>query len=186
MQTSFEIALGIGYLTTREVEALKQIARLLPRGAVCVNIGSGAGTSVIALLEERPDITIYDVDLTLENGKAQLRETGFMDAAQLKRIEGDSKAVGRAWAAGALDYLFIDGDHSAAGIQGDYEAWLCHVKPGGFVAVHDYWPYPADHALAGRLDWPDVARVTDAVMLPYTVFLDMDRLRIFQLSEKAS
>lgn len=182
--TAHDIARGIGYLTVNEVDAIKHVARMLPQNPTCVNIGSGAGTSVIALLEERRDLDLYDVDLTLENGVAQLQETGFFGSSQLHRIEGDSKVIGGLWENGEIDYLFIDGDHSQAGIQGDYAAWLPHMKRGGYVLVHDYWPYPDGHALAGRLDWPDVALVTDAVMLRYTVLLDCDRLRVFEMVER--
>ena len=182
--TAFDIARGIGYLTVQEVDAIKRVVKLLPRHAICVNIGSGAGTSVIAVLEERPDLTVYDVDLTLENGAAQLRETGFNGALNLHRIEGDSKEIGRLWLGGEIDYLFIDGDHSPTGIMGDYDAWLPHMRPGSFILVHDYWPYPPGHKLAGRLDWPAVAEVTDAVLLRYAVLFDCDRLRVFEMVER--
>jgi hypothetical protein len=33
--------------------------------------------------------------------------------------------------------LFIDGDHSDAGVQGDVEAWLPKLVPGGRVLFDD-------------------------------------------------
>lgn len=176
--SAYDIARGIGYLTVPEVDCIKEIARRLPFRADCVNIGSGAGTSVIALLEERSDVIVTDIDLDLSNGVSQLSETGFVDAKNLYRVQGDSKEIGVPWVA-PLDYLFIDGDHSEAGIRGDLDAWLRHVKLGGYVLIHDYAPYPDSHPLAGRLDWPEVQRVTDEVMQPYRVLMDADRLRVF-------
>ena len=36
-----------------------------------------------------------------------------------------------------VDFIFIDGDHSYEGLQGDWLAWKDHVAPGGIVALHD-------------------------------------------------
>ncbi len=36
-----------------------------------------------------------------------------------------------------VDFIFIDGDHSYAGLQGDWQAWKDRVAPGGIVALHD-------------------------------------------------
>ena len=38
---------------------------------------------------------------------------------------------------GGDDFLFIDGDHSYEGLQGDWEAWRSLIAPGGIVALHD-------------------------------------------------
>jgi predicted O-methyltransferase YrrM len=39
-----------------------------------------------------------------------------------------------------LDFLFIDGDHSLAGVKSDFEMYSPLVRPGGFVAFHDIVP----------------------------------------------
>lgn len=36
-----------------------------------------------------------------------------------------------------MDFLFIDGDHSWAGIDRDWQGFSPHVVPGGVVALHD-------------------------------------------------
>lgn len=46
-------------------------------------------------------------------------------------------------AAGALEFLFIDGDHSYDGLKADWEGWASHVAPGGVVALHDSRPTPS-------------------------------------------
>lgn len=38
---------------------------------------------------------------------------------------------------GPIDFLFIDGDHSYAGVKADYEDYSPLVRPGGFVGFHD-------------------------------------------------
>ena len=42
----------------------------------------------------------------------------------------------------AVDFIFIDGDHSFDGIRGDWEAWKEKIVPGGIVALHDSRPTP--------------------------------------------
>lgn len=36
-----------------------------------------------------------------------------------------------------VDFVFIDGEHSYEGLQGDWEAWSPLVAPNGIVALHD-------------------------------------------------
>lgn len=58
-------------------------------------------------------------------------------------IDGDStsksvlakvkKALGRA----KVDFVFIDGDHSAEGSWADYQNYSKFVKPGGWIGFHD-------------------------------------------------
>src|SRR5512136_1052264 len=97
--SAVELAIGQGYLTIKEVEAIKAIVHLLPPNAIGVNIGSGMSTSTIAVLEDAPDITLYDIDLDLSHGAGPLREHGYHEDIRLKRIEGDSGVVG-------LSFLF--------------------------------------------------------------------------------
>ncbi len=48
-----------------------------------------------------------------------------------------SQELGRKWRGGAIDLLFIDGDHSPQGCLEDWMQWHGHVAPGGVVAFHD-------------------------------------------------
>ena len=148
-----QLAAGIGYLYADELQAIIDVAEALPANPLCVNIGSGAGTSVLAVMLTRSDAVMYDIDITPDNGVAQMREFGLADSANWHRLMGDSKTVTLPIVA-ELDYLFIDGDHSDAGLRGDLRQWLPLVKRGGVVLIHDY----------ERDVWPDVQRVTDEVM----------------------
>ncbi|MFZ4594999.1 MAG: class I SAM-dependent methyltransferase [Verrucomicrobiaceae bacterium] len=40
-----------------------------------------------------------------------------------------------------LDLLFIDGDHTYAGVKRDFELWSPLVRPGGHVLFHDILPH---------------------------------------------
>jgi predicted O-methyltransferase YrrM len=58
-------------------------------------------------------------------------------------LRGDSHnpvmldAVRKIVPAGGLDFLFIDGDHTLAGVQQDYELYSPLVKAGGAIVFHD-------------------------------------------------
>ena len=53
-------------------------------------------------------------------------------------IKGDSADSAAAFADESVDFVFIDADHSYAGISRDITAWLPKVKRGGVLAGHDY------------------------------------------------
>jgi len=58
-------------------------------------------------------------------------------------VVGWSARVARLWAT-PLGLLFIDGGHTDAAAQADYEGWARWVAPGGARAIHDVFPDPAD------------------------------------------
>jgi hypothetical protein len=45
--------------------------------------------------------------------------------------------VARELAGTKVDFLFIDGDHTEAGVERDYRDYVGFVRPGGLVAFHD-------------------------------------------------
>jgi len=58
-------------------------------------------------------------------------------------IVGRSADVARLWRV-PLGMLFIDGGHTEAAAQADYEGWAPLVAPSGALAIHDVFPDPAD------------------------------------------
>src|SRR5690606_7395898 len=58
-------------------------------------------------------------------------------------VVGDSPTVGRLWSTPCA-LVFIDGGHGDEPAARDYELWTPHVAPGGFLAIHDVFPDPAD------------------------------------------
>jgi predicted O-methyltransferase YrrM len=64
---------------------------------------------------------------TIENGSVRWVRTTGKEAASLWTREGRPLA----------DFVFVDGDHSWAGISSDFEAWSGLVAPGGLIAFHD-------------------------------------------------
>lgn len=144
---AYKLADWIGYLTRPEIDLMMEIARSLPDNPVVVNIGAGAGTSGMTFMESRPDLKLFTIDVNnhdnpyggLMNERNAFEWSGFAGDKRHTQIHNDSKKVGKTWRRGAVDCVFVDGDHTDAGVVGDIEAWKKHVKPGGVMIFHDYF-----------------------------------------------
>jgi MMP 1-O-methyltransferase len=78
---------------------------------------------------------------TLPRLRATLAAAGVED--DVVAIVGRSADVARLWRT-PLGMVFIDGGHTDAAAQRDYEGWAPWVAPGGALAIHDVFPDPAD------------------------------------------
>jgi predicted O-methyltransferase YrrM len=78
---------------------------------------------------------------TLPRLRATLAAAGAED--DVVAIVGRSADVARLWRT-PLAMVFIDGGHTDAAAQSDYDGWAPHVAPGGALAIHDVFPDPAD------------------------------------------
>lgn len=58
-------------------------------------------------------------------------------------VVGDSPTVARHWQA-PIDLCFIDGGHGDTPARADYASWAPLVALGGWLAIHDVFPNPAD------------------------------------------
>ena len=56
---------------------------------------------------------------------------------------GGSAGIARYWST-PLGFVFIDGGHSMAAAQADYDGWAMKIAPGGILAIHDVFPNPED------------------------------------------
>jgi predicted O-methyltransferase YrrM len=67
--------------------------------------------------------------------------------AELERtvvgMVGDSPTIAARWTH-PLTLCFIDGGHGAAPAWADYRGWAPRVAVGGWLAIHDVFPDPAD------------------------------------------
>ncbi len=178
-RTSEEIADWLGYLTRAELAALKGVCRRLPPDPLVVNIGAGAGTATLAVLEERPDALIFSIDPVCGEDPVntsehlRLEEAGLADTGAIIRIWGRSQIVGKRWRWPA-DLVIVDGDHSAEGIQGDIDTWLPQVKPGGYIVFHDYGDV-----------WPAVREAVDRAFFGQKPCAQADALIAFRVSDQA-
>ena len=58
-------------------------------------------------------------------------------------VVGDSPAVAARWST-PVDLVFIDGGHGEDPAWADYRGWAPLVADGGYLAIHDVFPDPAD------------------------------------------
>lgn len=174
---ALKLSQAFGYLHEWEVHALQVAVQDRVQACngkpVIVNIGSGAGTSGLSIIEAGADHHfVFTVDISeggplggLLNEQIAFKNAGIPHKLP-NEILGDSSEVGRSWNGEKLDLLFIDGDHSEAGLRADIAAWLPHVKPGGWVLFHDYT----------SIHWADVVKVVDEVMKDYPIAFSLDTL----------
>jgi len=131
------------------VEYARIVAKLCPRTVLEIGTFRG-GTLFIHCRLATPQATLISIDLPgslfgkiwrwlhtpifnrfTQNGQTLhlLRE----DSHRKETLAMVSKFLnGR-----QLDLLFVDGDHSYAGIRADFEMYAPFVRPGGLVAFHD-------------------------------------------------
>lgn len=151
------LALALGLIPPRTMHS-EQDARVLLAAARdarrAVEIGVYEGASALALLGALgADAELHLVDPfglhpgALPGGwgasewatrrilaRAARRRGG--DAARVRWHVARSHEVAARWS-GALDLVFVDGDHSEAACELDWSCWHPFVAPGGRVVFHD-------------------------------------------------
>lgn len=149
------LAVGLGVIPPRTMHSHEDARVLLAaaRGARrVVEIGVYEGASALTLIHELgPEAELNLIDPfgrhpdALPGGwgasewatrrvirRAQRRE----GAPAVRWLVALSAEVAERWS-GAVDLVFIDGDHSEPGCQLDWDCWHPFVRPGGRVAIHD-------------------------------------------------
>lgn len=103
------------------------------------------GTSFLFARAAADDATIVLLDYAMDRARSRaLRRLG-RPGQRVVCVRGDShdpRVRQRVAAAlgGAADFLFIDGDHSAAGVAADWRDYGPLARAGGLVAFHDIVP----------------------------------------------
>jgi hypothetical protein len=134
-QSCFEI---LGFLDRLKAEE--------PR-LVC-EIGVAGGGTNFMLTHALPTVELMiGLDLFVK-GRPRLRYFA-RPGQRLHYFDGASQTqamvarVGEALAGRKLDLLFIDGDHSYAGVRDDFLGYRQFVREGGTIAFHDICPFHA-------------------------------------------
>ena len=78
---------------------------------------------------------------SLPHFRRTIEEAGLEDV--VIAVVGDSRTVAAHWRT-PLGLVFLDGAHGAEPAHADYDAWSGHVALGGYLAIHDVFPDPAE------------------------------------------
>ena len=151
--TSETLQAAFGYLFVEEVQALKELVRMLPSQPEVLQIGAGAGTSSLAILEARDDVHLTTIDIeagdspfgSLFAERKVVTEAGYIN--RLTQVHGDSKEIDLRPV--VFDMVFIDGDHSYEGCYSDITRWATYLAPDSIMAIHDYKKADAYNGLNG-------------------------------------
>lgn len=159
-----------GFLDPQEGAALYEHALAVAALGPCLEIGSYCGKSTVYLGSacKKADTVLFAVDHHRGSEEHQLGEEyhdpalydsrfGKMDSFREFRhtlarakledcvvpVVAPSQLAARYWSM-PLSFVFIDGGHSMAAALADYRCWAPHVVRGGWLAIHDVFPDPAD------------------------------------------
>jgi predicted O-methyltransferase YrrM len=136
---------------------LLEVGTYCGKSAIYLGAAARSGQSVLFTVDhhrgseenqagwEHHDPEVVDPDTgrmdTLPTFRRTLAGAGLEDV--VVAVIGESTTVARHWST-SLALLFIDGGHGDAVAWADYRAWVPHVAPGGWLAIHDVFPDPAD------------------------------------------
>ncbi len=114
-------------------------------GAVLFSVDHHRGSEENGPGWEHHDASLVDARTgrtdTLPWARRALEDAGLEDHVVL--VVGASATVAAAWAA-PLALVFIDGGHGEEVASADYRLWGPKVAAGGYLAIHDVFPDPAD------------------------------------------
>jgi len=165
-----------GFMAEDEAMRLYELSREASRFGPCLEIGSYCGGSAAYLgfgcreaggvlfsidhhegsEEQQPGQEYFDSDLldpatgqidTLPTFRKTIRELGLGDT--VIPIISRSVVVARFWTT-PLSLIFIDGGHTFEAAFNDYNVWVSHLLPGGYLLIHDIFPDPAQGGQAPR------------------------------------
>lgn len=105
--------------------------------------GTYRGQTTCGLAAVCRDAQIYTLNLPPEADPRYAPFIGMYigkspDRDRITQIFCDSTTFDTTPYRGAMDYIFIDGDHSYEGVKNDTEKAIELLKPGGVIVWHDY------------------------------------------------
>lgn len=141
--------------TPQEIEALyREVCKLEPRTVLEIGTARG-GTLYLWAQAATDDALLVSVDLPggfggggYPDARGALYEAFARPGQSVKLLRADSHApqtlgdVKRILGGRAVDYLFIDGDHTYAGVKADLVQYGPLVRAGGMIGFHDIMPRP--------------------------------------------
>jgi predicted O-methyltransferase YrrM len=153
-----ESAVGTHYAVQKPAE-LAELLELLAtdvRPRRVLEIGSDAGGTLWAW-RQLPTVSQVCA-ISLAGGPFSTGRRLQVDVQRLLHV-GDSHSPGaHLWAIELkpFDFLFLDGDHTEAGVRRDLELYAPLVAPGGLIALHDVLRHPAQPSVGVWRVWTEI------------------------------
>ncbi len=157
-----------GFLDPKEGRRLYDIALDASKKGPCLEIGSYCGKSTLYLGAacRENDSVLFSIDHHRGSEEQQPGEgyfdpdtydcrRGCMDTFPLFRdtlarsgledtvvpIVASSALIARQWST-PLSLVFIDGGHTYQAACADFASWAGHIRPGGYLLIHDIFENP--------------------------------------------
>lgn len=157
-----------GFLADAEGQRLHELALRASRSAPCLEIGSYCGKSTLYIgsackenssvlfsidhhrgsEDHQPGESYFDPDLFDHHTFQVDTFRTFRKAIALSNLENTvipivshSQICARYWQI-PISLLFIDGGHSFRDVFNDYQAWVGHLLPDGYLLFHDIFKNP--------------------------------------------
>ena len=130
---------------TEIVSLLAIVSKLPLESAVEIGTGNG-GTFYMLCKAAESNAVLLTIDLDNDWKRTALLRSCAKHGQRIHVIRGNSQdrkiieKVIRTFGSRGLDLLFIDGDHSFAGVTKDFELYSKLIRPGGIIAIHDILP----------------------------------------------
>ncbi len=125
--------------------AAQQVSAETGRTAVVFTVDHHRGSEENQAGWEHHDPTVVDPEIGLMDTLGQFRKNiaraGLED--HVVAVVGQSTTVSAHWRT-PLSLLFIDGGHGEQPARDDFNGWAHWVEAGGYLAIHDVFPDPAD------------------------------------------
>jgi predicted O-methyltransferase YrrM len=130
---------GPGYIT-----GLRQLYReVLGYPARAVELGTWTGNSAFAWLSE--GAKLWTIDTNQDNSGSLVEDAKrYGWTGNLVCVKADSIEYAKEWR-GPIDLLYVDTDHEYLQVRREVEAWIPHIREGGFIVLDDAVEYPAVH-----------------------------------------
>ncbi len=125
--------------------AAQQVTAATGTTAVVFTVDHHRGSEENQAGWEHHDASVVDPELglmdTLGEFRRNIARAGLED--HVIAIVGQSTSVAAHWRT-PLSLLFIDGGHGEQPARDDFAGWAHWVDAGGYLAIHDVFPDPAD------------------------------------------
>lgn len=117
----------------------------LPQGGVVAEVETLTGDFAQHILNVCKPAKLHLVDIDLSRFKRSAHKHNI-NSGLIELHRGDSSSILQSFPDRSFDVIYIDADHSYAGVKKDLDAALAKIKPEGYIVCNDYTNWSAIEA----------------------------------------